>query len=324
MKEFEYVHPKSLTQAAALLAERPDSSKPIAGGVDLIGEMKDYLATPSRVVNLKSIPGLDEIRESPNGLRLGPLALLATLEKHTKLTGAYAAIAQAAASVGSVQIRNQGTLGGNLCQRPRCWYYRSPVHPCLKKGGSVCFSVSGENKFNAILGGGPSYIVHPSDLAPALIALDATVSIIDSRGKVRTIPLEEFYTLPEVDVTRETVLKPGELVSEINVPKASGKSAYLKFKEKETMDFALSAAAVSLTIDGGVCKKARVVLGGVAPIPWRARAAEAALVGKRIDARVAQAAAEAATEGAQPLSGNGFKIPLTHTLVRRAILSLIG
>ena len=325
MKDFEYLHPGTIGQATQLLAASK-GSKPIAGGVDLIGEMKDYIETPDRVVNLKSIPGLNFIRETPQGLRLGPLALLVDLENHKALQQKYTAISQAAASVASVQIRNQGTLGGNLCQRPRCWYYRSPVHPCLKKGGSTCYAMAGENKYNAILGGGPSYIVHPSDLAPALIALNAKVEITGPSGKPRVIPLEEFFVLPREDPHRENVLKAGELVTEVIVPPApaNSRSIYLKFKEKASMDFALSSAAVAMTVENGVCTDARVVLGGVAPIPWRAKAAEAALKGKKVTDAVARTAAEASTQGAAPLEQNAYKVPLVQTLVRRAALAAAG
>jgi xanthine dehydrogenase YagS FAD-binding subunit len=325
MKDFEYLHPGTIGQATQLLASSK-GAKPIAGGVDLIGEMKDYIETPDRVVNLKSIPGLNFIRETPEGLRLGPLALLADLENHKALQQKYTAISQAAASVASVQIRNQGTLGGNLCQRPRCWYYRSPVHPCLKKGGSTCYAMAGENKYNAILGGGPSYIVHPSDLAPALIALNAKVEITGPSGKPRVIPLEEFFVLPREDPHRENVLKAGELVTEVIVPPApaNAQSIYLKFKEKASMDFALSSAAVAMTVENGVCTDVRVVLGGVAPIPWRAKAAEAALKGKKVTDAVARAAAGASTQGAAPLEQNAYKVPLTQTLVRRAALAAAG
>jgi xanthine dehydrogenase YagS FAD-binding subunit len=326
MKDFEYYHPSTVGQATKLLTDVPGGAKPIAGGVDLIDEMKDYIESPARVVNLKSIPNLNTIKDGADGLHLGPLVLLTDLEHHPGIQKKYTALSQAAASVASVQIRNQGTLGGNLCQRPRCWYYRSPVHQCLKKGGDVCFSVNGENKFNAILGGGPSYIVHPSDLAPALIALGAKVTITGPNGKSRTILLEQMYVLPRENVLQETLLQPNELVTAVFVPTppAGSRSAYLKFREKESMDFAMCAAAVNLTVANGVCKDAHVILGGVAPIPWRAKATEAALKGKTVNAAVAENASVASTQGAKPLEQNGYKIPLTHTLVRRGILTCAG
>ncbi|MBW3622966.1 MAG: xanthine dehydrogenase family protein subunit M [Armatimonadetes bacterium] len=326
MKDFEYLHPHTIGQARQLLASSKNA-EPIAGGIDLLGMMKDYIdEPPDRVVNLKSIPGLNRIRQEKDGLHLGPMVLLVDLEEDKNLQQKYTAVSQAAASVGSVQMRNQGTLGGNLCQRPRCWYFRSPVHHCLKKGGTTCFAMAGENKYNCILGGGPSFIVHPSDLAPALMALNAKVTITGPNNKSRTIPLEEFYILPRVDPHKETVLKPGELVTNVIVPPApaGSRSIYLKFKEKPSMDFALSAAAVNLTLANGVCKDARVVLGGVAPIPWRAKAAEAALKGKTINEAVAQAAAVASTQGAVPMAQNAYKVPLTQTLVKRAVLASAG
>jgi xanthine dehydrogenase YagS FAD-binding subunit len=253
------------------------------------------------------------------------MATLDQVANHQAIRSKLTALAQAAQSVGTPQIRNQGTVGGNLCQRPRCWYYRNPDVKCLKKGGDVCFAPVGENKYHAIFGGNPVFIVHPSDLAPALITLNARVTLLGPQGR-RTLPLEEFFILPAVDPTRENVLAPNELVAEVQVPPPQGdmRSVYHKFKEKETMDFALSAAAVALTMQGGVCQQARIVLGGVATIPWPVPKAAALLVGQRIDEALAAKVAEAALEGAEPLSQNAYKIPLTKTVVRRAILEAAG
>jgi xanthine dehydrogenase YagS FAD-binding subunit len=235
----------------------------------------------------------------------------------------FPALAEAARSVASEQIRNLGTVGGNLCQRPRCPYFRLENIVCLKKGGSTCYAASGENKYNAILGGGPSYIVHPSDLAPVLVALGASARVAGPSGE-RTIPLESFFTLPsEGRIRRENVLENDEIITAVAVPASpfAARSTYLKFKERESQDFALSAVAAAVDLDaGGTVRGARIVLGGVAPIPWRASKAEQYLVGKKLSAPDALAeAARLALDGATPLSGNAYKIPLTRALVRRAL-----
>lgn len=326
MNRFEYVAPETLEQAVALLSEEGGRIKPLAGGVDLLGEMKDHLVEPERLVSLKAIPRLEAIEYDPQrGLRLGATATLAQVASHPAIRNGFTAISQAAQSVGTPQIRNQGTVGGNLCQRPRCWYYRNPDIQCLKKGGEVCYAIMGENKYHAIFGGNPDYIVHPSDLAPALIALNASVTLLGPQGR-RTLPLEGFFVLPSVDPSRENILAPNELVVEVLVPAPQGnvRSVYHKFREKETSDFALSAAAVALRMQGEVCQQARIVLGGVATIPWPVPKAAALLEGQRIDAALAAQAAETALEGAEPMSQNAYKIPLTKAVVKRAILEAVG
>lgn len=325
MKAFRLVNPTSVEQAVALATDPAAGvTKYLAGGQDLLTEMKEHLAGPDRVVNLKSIPGLDAIDSASGALRIGALATIARIASDRTVRAHWTALAEAAESIASPQIRSCATLGGNLCQRPRCWYYRLEEANCLKKGGTECFSYGGLNKYNAILGGGPTYIVHPSDMAPALIACGAEI-VLHSRAGERRIPLEKFYVLPaDGDVTQETVLTPGEIVTEVRVPApaANTRSTYVKFKERESFDFALSAVAASLVIEGGVVKAARICLGGVAPTPWRATRAESVLQGQRFDAALAAKAAEAALHGAEPLSQNAFKIPLTKTLVERALLAL--
>ena len=202
MKSFEWVSPASVEEAVSLLKSAPaskdmdEAARPLAGGQDLLTTMKDYLTRPVRVVNLKTVRGLDKIEgDGRKGLRVGALVTLAQLEEHAVVRRDFPGLVEAAHSVATQQIRNLGTVGGNLCQRPRCWYYRLEEAVCIKKGGSECFAATGENKYNAILGGGPSWIVHPSDLAPMLVALGASVSVVGSDGR-RTIPLEKFFTLP--------------------------------------------------------------------------------------------------------------------------------
>jgi len=329
MRRFAWIDAATIDGASRLLARDQGKARVIAGGQDLIGELKDRLIDPETLVNIKGVPGLDRIRFEADGtLRVGALVTLAALAGDERVGREFPAVAQAAAAVGSVEIRNVGTVGGNLCQRPRCWYYRSPHHICLKKGGDVCFTPMGESRYNAILGGGPSFIVHPSDLAPALIACDARVTVVGPEGQ-REMPLQQFYVLPSVRLDHETILKPGDLVTEVTVPASASipagvRSAYVKFKEKESFDFALAAVAAAVTMKGSACVSARLVLGAVAPVPWRAAAAEAILAGGTIDETSVTRAADAALKGAAPLGGNGYKVPLTHALIRRTLLDLAG
>jgi xanthine dehydrogenase YagS FAD-binding subunit len=320
MKAFEFVNPSSLKEVPALLGPNREKAVLLAGGIDLLGELKEGLVEPDRVVNLKAVSGLNAIKADGKGLRIGALTTLAQIEADPVVQKTYKALADAAGSVGSVQIRNVGTLGGNLCQRPRCWYYRGEAFHCLKKGGSKCFAVDGNNKYNAILGGGPSYIVHPSDTAPALIALNAQVTLLGPKG-ARTLPLEDFFVLPGEVLRRENVLAPDEIVTEVTIPAPApgAKSAYLKFQEKDSMDFALSAVAVALAMSGDTIKTARVVLGGVAPKPWPAKEADALLAGQKLSDDLLRRAADAALARAQPLGYNDYKVPLTRTLIQRAV-----
>jgi xanthine dehydrogenase YagS FAD-binding subunit len=279
-------------------------------------------------VNLKNIRGLDRIADDGNGgLRVGALVTLTQLEEHPVVRRNFPGLSEAAHSIATPQIRNLGTVGGNLCQRPRCWYFRLEEAVCLKKGGSECFAATGENKYNAILGGGPSYIVHPSDLAPMLLALGASVSVVGAAGK-RIIPLDKFFTLPaEGNLRRENVLKNDDLITEIHVPgsKFAAHSTYLKFKERDSLDFAMASVAAALTMSANkTVTEARLVLGGVAPIPWRVPRAEAALIGKTMSDELLLNVARIALEGSKPLEKNAYKIPLTQTLVRRALARAAG
>ena len=322
MKAFQHKNATSVKEAVTLLSQSSGKALPIAGGSDLLGEMKDRIETPDLLVNLKSIPGLDQVEQKQGYVSIGPLVAINDLADHALIQQKFPVAAEAASLIASHQIRNVGTVGGNLCQRPRCWYYRGPFH-CLRKGGDVCFALVGENRYHAILGGGPSYIVHPSDMAPALMALDAKVKITGPAGE-RVIPLEQFFVLPTVNVERENVLKPGELLTEIQVPlpTAGTRSTYWKQMEREAWDFALVSAAVAVRQNGGRIEHARVVLGSIAPIPWRSKEAENALVGKALDAQSAQLAAETALKEARPLSDNHYKVDLSKAVIRGALLRL--
>ena len=334
MKAFEWMNAMTVAEAVSALKSVPaptdldDAPRPIAGGQDLLTTMKEYITRPVRVVNLKSIRGLDKIEsDGKGGLRIGALVTLNHLEESPLVRRSFPGLAEAAHSVGTPQIRHLGTVGGNLCQRPRCWYFRLEEVVCLKKGGSECYAATGENKYHAIFGGGPSYIVHPSDLAPMLLALGASVSVVGP-GSKRTIALDKFFTLPaDGNLRRENVLQNDEIITEVQVPasKFAANSTYLKFKERDSMDFAMSAVAAAVAMGANkTVTDARIVLGGVAPIPWRVAKAEAALAGKTMSTDLLADVARIALQGAEPLAKNGYKIPLTQTLVRRALAKVGG
>lgn len=327
MKSFEWTNPANINEAVKMLTvsspgDIDEAPRPIAGGQDLLTTMKDYTSRPVRVVNLKNIRGLNQITVNARGLTIGALVTLNELEEHPAVRKSFPGLAEAAHSIATPQIRNLGTVGGNLCQRPRCWYFRLEEVNCLKKGGSECYAANGENKYNAIIGGGPSYIVHPSDLAPMLLALGASVTVVGATGK-RVIPLDKFFTLPsEGNIRRENVLKNEEIITEIVVPASpvAARSTYLKFKERESLDFALASAAVAVQLAANrTVRDARIVLGGVAPVPWRVPAAEKFVVGKSLTPDVLAATAKIALADARPLEKNAYKVPLAQTLVRRAL-----
>ncbi|MFH1570782.1 MAG: xanthine dehydrogenase family protein subunit M [Gemmatimonadota bacterium] len=320
MTPFEYVTPRSLKELPELLAD--GRAAILAGGTDLLDRLKERTDRPERVVNIKGLKELQGI-DAAGGLNIGALARIAAVAGDGRVRERYRALSEAAASIATPQLRNMGTLGGNLCQRPRCWYFRGAGYRCLKKGGHTCFAAEGRNRFHAIFGRGPCYIVHPSDAAPALVALDASLDIQGLQGP-RQVPVADFFRLPHQNLWQENGLETGDVVVRIRVPEpARGtRSTYLKFREKQSLDFAVSSVAAVLAMEGGQVRQARLVLGGVAPVPWRATRAEAALQGQALTAGSMQAAAEAAVAGAEPLSENGYKIDLTRNLVRRALESL--
>jgi xanthine dehydrogenase YagS FAD-binding subunit len=326
MKAFTNVNPRDLKEAVALLGQAHQQGRSAAivgGGSDLLGMVKEHLVAPDVLVSLKSIKGLDQIATDSSGVKIGGLVTLDALSQHPLIRKQYAALAEAAQSVGTPQIRNAGTLAGNVAQRPWCWYLRNGF-PCFKNGGNTCFSVTGENQFHAIFGGGPSYIVHPSDTAPALLALDAKFRIVSPSGD-RMIPAAEFFALPRVDPKRENVLANDEVLAAIHLPPArsSVRSTYHKVLDREAWTHAVVSAAVALELDQKqVCRSARIVLGGVAPIPWRLPKVEAMLAGQRITPELAAKAGEASVEGAQPLAKNKYKVPLTKATVSRTVLSV--
>ena len=324
MHDFQYAAAADLETAIALLRE--PEGEVLAGGTDLLGELKRRIRSPRRLVNIKALDKLGEVSlDSREGkaLRIGALVSISEIERHSMIAKEFPSLQQAASLVASPQLRNMGTLGGNLCQHPRCWYFRNPRFPCWLKGGARCFAVVGENKLHRILGEGICHSVHPSDLAPVLIAQEARVRIAGPKGE-REIPLESLYMLPREDQRQTTVLKQGELVTEIRVPipEEPGRGIFLKSMERKAWSFALAGIALQLRLDGDRVAEGRLVLGGVAPIPWRAKEAEKVLMGQRISADLAQRAGEAAVSGVRPMRENVYKVELVQALVRKALTAL--
>jgi xanthine dehydrogenase YagS FAD-binding subunit len=324
VRHFKLAEPRTLEQAASLADGGAGSVFFLAGGTDLLGEIKDEIIEPDLVIDMRTVPDLSFIREEGSGLRIGALTTLGELAEDSVIKNSYPGLHQALLSTATPQIRNVGTIGGNLCQRPRCWYYRDSKVNCRKKGGSRCFALQGKNKYHAILGGGLCYIVHPSDLAPVLVALGAAVFILTPKGE-KTLPIQDFFTLPRVNVRRENILGPSDIVKEIQLPlpKEGQKSTYSKFKERGTWDFAVVSAAVCGVLSGSVFKELRMVAGGIAPVPWRLGEAEQRLKGKKISGTQIREAVRADLADAKPLSDNVYKIELLETVFCRAVLSLL-
>lgn len=321
LPNFAYSRPTSLAEAIHKL--ETSGSVVHAGGTDLLGCLRDGVFGATQVVSLSGLAELHKMTPLRDGdLRIGALTTLAEIAADPLIVERYAVLAQAAASAASPQLRNQGTLGGNLCQRPRCWYFRGDFH-CLRKGGDQCYAIHGENEFHCIFGGAGCYIVHPSDTAPALVALEARARLAGPNG-YRTVPLESFFVLPAQEMRKENVLQPGEILTEVLLPPSPQgfRSSYRKVRARGSWDFALAGIALALRLVGGRVERARIVLSGVAPIPWRAVDAEKALVGRRPDAASASVAAEAAVKGAEPLSQNAYKVDLVRGIVEEAVLAM--
>jgi len=326
MKAFAYASAGSIDEALRLLERdaQPDGvARPLAGGTDLLTLMKADVASPARLVDIKRAGLPRGIQAAPDGIELGALTTLADIETSPVLGGPYAALGEAAAVAATPQLRNMATLAGNLLQRPRCWYFRNRHLDCWLKGGDDCPAREGENQLHAILGGGPCHAVHPSDLAPALVALDAHVVVQGPRGR-RTVPVAELFAAPTDAHRRETRIADDELVVAIRLPAVAPgtRSTFRKAMDRRVWAFALAGVAVRLRVHGTRIADARVVLSGVAPVPWRAHDAERALLGGESGPPLFERAADAALAGAAPLRLNGYKIPLARTLVRRALETL--
>jgi xanthine dehydrogenase YagS FAD-binding subunit len=326
MRAFEYASPANMTQALRLLGSSWDDAAPLAGGTDLLALMKDDIIAPRRLVNIKELGELRGLTvNSKKGLRIGALTTIQELADNAQVRRAYPVITQTASEIAGPQIRNLATVGGNLCQRPRCWYYRTGFGLLAKDQNGKSLVPGGDNRYHAILGNsGPAYFVSPSTLAPLLVALGATVRLAGPNGN-REVPLEKFYLIPKSENEREHDLKPNEIVTEVIVPPLRrAKAAVYEVRQKEALDWPLAIAAVVLNMKGSNVGSSRIVMGHVAPIPWRSAEAEAALTGKTINENVAQAAAAAAVANAKDLGRNGYKIQIARVVVKRAILAAGG
>ena len=321
MNNFTYT--KAGSVAAAIKALTTKGTVLHAGGTDLLGCVRDGTVSIDRIVSISGLKELKGIVPKPDGgLKIGALTTIGEIASAAAIGERYAVLAQAAAEVASPQLRNQGTIGGNLCQRPRCWYYRGDFR-CARKGGDICYAVDGENEYHAVFGGGPCFFVHPSDTAVALVALQAQLTIAGPAG-TRPVKIESFFVGPDKDIHKENILASNEIVTEIHLPPISGKtrSTYRKVRARRAWDFALASAGIVLQFENENISRARIVLGGVAPYPWRAEAAEKLLIGKKIDGALAAAVGQASAEGASPLRDNGYKVQIVQGAVEESVLSL--
>ncbi|PYS27907.1 MAG: molybdopterin dehydrogenase [Acidobacteria bacterium] len=330
MRSFELYEPTTVKEAVDTLTRLGSKAKVLAGGSDLVaGVMKDWvegpgMPLPEALIDVTTIPQLRGIKVDRNGATIGSNMTLTEIIESKELKQQFSLLTDAAHSVASPLIRNYATLGGNLNQRPRCWFLRGPDFHCYKKGGDACFSVSGDNRFHAIIGGELCYIVHPSDTATALLALNAQAKIAGPDGE-RTVPFDNYFISPRENVLRENVLKPNELMVEVFIPTpASGtKQTWMKLKNRDVYDFALVAVAAAFTVENDDWKDGRVVLGGVAPVPYRATGVENQLKGKNIKNTIKQAAAIIRTV-ARPMSMNAYKVDIAQAMVERTILQALG
>jgi xanthine dehydrogenase YagS FAD-binding subunit len=323
MQAFEYANPSTLHEALSLLGTQWGEADILAGGTDQISLMKEYLHTPKRVVSIRGVKELHGIRQSGQGLVIGAGVTFDELANNATVRSEYPSLHAAVMGVSSPQIRNMGTAGGDLCQRPRCWYYRRGFGLLAMQDGKSLVP-NGDNRYHAIFGGGPAYFVSPSSLGPALVALGAKVKLVSASGQ-RTVAVDKFFVSPENESSREIALLPNEILTEIEIPSARGvKNATYEIRQKEALDWPLMSASVALHMQGSTVSKSSVVLGHVAPTPWPASKASQALDGKALTAESIDQAAEAAVDGAKPLSGNEYKVKLVRVAVKRALHEASG
>ena len=314
MPNFTYVRPKSLKETFQHLST--GNARIHAGGTDLLGCLRDGVFTTEKMVSISRLDGLKQIERLKDGsLRIGALATITELTDHAHVREFYPALAQAALEIASPQLRNQGTIGGNLCQKPRCWYYRAEFH-CTRKGGTRCFAMMGENQYHCVLGGKGCYIVHPSDIAPVLLAYGASIEIAGAKG-TKKIPVDKFFVLPEQMITRETVLEPGQVLTAVLLPpvEQAFHSSYRKVRARGSWDFALAGVALALRFHEGNVARARIVLSGAAPIPWRCLDSEKVISGQSLNDENIDRAAAAAMKDARPMRYNEYKIELFKGLI---------
>jgi xanthine dehydrogenase YagS FAD-binding subunit len=317
MPAFQYVRVRSLEEGIRHLSS--GNARVHAGGTDLLGCLRDNVFTAAKMVSISNIKELKGIREERGGLGIGALTTLTQVAESPLVQKLYPGLARAAMEVGSPQLRAQGTIGGNICQKPRCWYYRGDFY-CLRKGGDTCFAFAGENQYHCIFGGAACYIVHPSDTAPALSALQATVRITGPKGS-RSAPIDQFFVQPAIDPKKETVLAPQEVVTAISIPAPLPglRSSYRKIRARRSWDFALAGVALALRFDGARVSEAHVWLSGAAPVPWRSKEVELEIVGKQLDQKTIARAVEAAVKNAEPLTKNEYKIPLFRAVIEEEL-----
>jgi xanthine dehydrogenase YagS FAD-binding subunit len=325
MRPFEYVSPASTRQATSLLSATWGQTEILAGGTDLLALMKEDVVAPFRLINIKEIKDLHGTRANTEGLNIGAVTTLAELAEDGDVRNRYPAFADAVHEAASPQIRNMATLGGNLCQRPRCWYFRNGLGLLPKDESGKDLVPEGENRYHAILGNqGPAKFVSPSTIVPVLIAYGAKIRLEGPKGK-REMALEKFYVIPRSEGEREHDLRPNEVLTELLIPPPDGwKVAHYEVRQKAAFDWPLAVAAVALKMDGSTVQAARIVLGHVAPVPWISPEAEAALKGQAVSDDIAQKAAVAAVSQAKPLSQNAYKVQLARVAVKRAILRAGG
>jgi len=322
MANFSYIRPRSLKEAIQHLSS--DGARVHAGGTDLLGCLRDNILGTKKVVSISGLKELRFIRETKEGgLRIGTLTTISEIANSKRVRDRYPGLAKAASEVASPQLRNQGTIGGNLCQKPRCWYYRGEFH-CLRKGGNTCYAYQGENQFHCIFGSAHiCYITHPSDVAIALVANEATLRIAGPKG-MKLLPIEKFYVLPSQGVEKETVLKSNEILTEILLPPQPKdlRCSYRKVRARQSWDFALAGVALALKFKEDRVERARVVLSGAAPIPWRSKEAEQVLIGNRLNTDTIKRTIDAALKNAQPLEKNGYKIPLFRGILEEELRAI--
>jgi xanthine dehydrogenase YagS FAD-binding subunit len=325
MRAFEYASPQTRQQALGLLGNSWDSAEILAGGTDLLALMKADVVHPKRLVNIKSIRDMQGVNATGSGLRIGALTTLGDLADNADVMQRYPALAEAVNEAASPQIRNMATLGGNLCQRPRCWYFRNGLGLLPKDESGKELVAGGENRYHAILGNdGPAKFVSPSTLVPVLVAYGATIRLVGPKG-ARELPLEKFYVIPKTETEREHDLRPNEMVAEIAIPSpGSLKIAHYEIRQKQAFDWPLAVTAVALQMSGSTVQSARIVMGYVAPIPWISNEAAEALAGKAVSDQTAKAAADAALQHAAPLTHNAYKVQLARVAVKRAIMKAAG
>jgi xanthine dehydrogenase YagS FAD-binding subunit len=323
MESFAYAHPATRQEALGLLGANWEDAAVLAGGTDIISLMKEHVVIPKRVISIRGIKEWSGISQTPAGLRIGALATFEELRENAAVRRQYPSLTNAVEGITSPQMRNMGTVGGDLCQRPRCWYFRNGFGLLAHDAKGNSLVPNGENRYHAILGNsGPAYFVNPSSLAPALLALGARFRLAGSGGE-REVNAADFFVIPKIDSDRENVLKPTEIVTEIVIPLASSgmHNHTYEVRQRTLFDWPLATASVALKLDAGTVRSAKIVLGHVAPVPWPAEDAAKSLIGKHVNEQTAAAAGDAAVRGAHPLSQNAYKVQLARVSVKRALLA---